>query len=99
MNVNLSLRIASANGDLEEGRRLVEEAGARVNATDKGGVTPLMWACRFGRLEVVKWLLEAGADVNVADEDGWTALFWASFKGHLEVVDLLQAKGVDTAGA
>jgi ankyrin repeat protein len=45
-----------------------------INAKDKGGRTPLHYACRSGRPETVALLLNAGADPSMADERGTTAL-------------------------
>jgi hypothetical protein len=57
------------------------------------GATPLYWASRNGRPEVVSQLLAAGADVNQAAEDGTTSLWWASAGGHSEIVSQLLAAG------
>jgi ankyrin repeat protein len=37
---------------------LVEEKGADVKAADKDGYTPLHWAARYGKWDVVKYLKE-----------------------------------------
>ncbi|BCS82768.1 putative ankyrin repeat protein [Cotonvirus japonicus] len=49
-------------------------------------------SCRFGHLEVVKFLVERGADIQECNN---CAVQWASRKGHLEVVKLLVEKGAD----
>jgi ankyrin repeat protein len=55
--------------------RLLLERGADVNArADKGGLTPLHEASRYGVVEVVRLLLEHGADVEAVAVDGKTAL-------------------------
>jgi len=67
-------------------------AEARVLAlTDDAGNTPLIMACEFGPLEVVKFLVdEKKADVKIANGlTGDTPLFVASEKGLLEVVKFL----------
>jgi ankyrin repeat protein len=67
-------------------------AGARVDVRDDLlKSTPLGWASRWGRLELVKLLLERGADSAEADAEPWaTPLAWAQKKGHHDVVAILQ---------
>ena len=47
--------------DMTEVQQLVKK-GADVNAMDKNGATPLMWAAYQSNLEMVKWLVDNGAD-------------------------------------
>jgi ankyrin repeat protein len=60
------------------------DAGAKIDARDDLlKSTPLGWACRWGRLEVVKLLLERGADPVEADAEPWaTPHAWAQKMGH-----------------
>ncbi len=52
--------------------------------------TPLGWACRWGRVELVKLLLEHGADPVEADAEPWaTPRAWAEKRGHQDVLDEL----------
>lgn len=53
-------------------------AGARVNARDDDGWTPLMFAAEHSDVEAVTALLEAGANVNARSAFGWTALMSAA---------------------
>jgi ankyrin repeat protein len=69
--------------------------GAEVNATDKQGMTALMWACKTGRLDVVQALISKGAEVNAGERFGRTRLMWASEEGHLDVVQTLLAMGAE----
>jgi len=45
------------------------EAGADVNARDRGGHTSLHWACWYGRVEIARFLLDHGADPNARETD------------------------------
>lgn len=47
-----------------------------------------MWACEYGRTEVVKFLLEAGVDPALQIR-GFTGLHWAAHGGHLDTAKLL----------
>ena len=52
-----------------------------VNARDKNGYTPLMWASMYGRADAVKLLLRhEEIDVNAVGWYGLTALMWASLE-------------------
>ena len=46
--------------------------GARVDAKDRNGATPLHFACKYGPLELVKLLLKHNADVNKQDRWKYT---------------------------
>ena len=60
-----------------------------------GGLTPLLFAAREGRVDAAKALIAAGADVNVVDPDRQSALVIALINGHFDVADLLIEKGAD----
>jgi len=67
------------------------DAGARMDVRDDLlNSTPLGWACRWGRIEVVKLLLEHGADRLEAGAEPWaTPRAWTEKMGHGEVLALL----------
>jgi len=60
-----------------------------------GGLTPLLFAARDGRVESVKVLLSAGADPNVVDPDRHTAAILALMNGHFDVAGALIQHGID----
>jgi hypothetical protein len=66
-----------------------------INSRDAHGVTPLMRAACYNRLEVVRALINNGADVNAVRSDGFTPLLLAIFYGHAAVVRLLCESGAD----
>ncbi|MDO9051850.1 MAG: quinoprotein dehydrogenase-associated putative ABC transporter substrate-binding protein [Methylotenera sp.] len=51
--------------------------GAKIDAKDTEGQTPLMVAAKSGDLSVLNGLLEYKADPNAQDNDGWTAAMYA----------------------
>ena len=60
-----------------------------------GGMTPLLFAARDGRLEAAKVLIDAGADLNAADPNGITPLLMALTNGEIAVAQLLVDRGAD----
>ena len=52
----------------------------------------LVWACRFGREPVARFLLDQGVDPAARDGDAMTALHWAAASRCMELVKLLLAK-------
>lgn len=56
--------------------------------------TPLGWACRWGRIGLVRLYLERGADVFETAAEPWaTPLAWATKRGHHEIIELLRSAG------
>ena len=82
------------------------KAGADIHATlPDSGFTPLLFAARDGRAEVVRALLKAGVDVNATTEpkkpnpkapsNGTSALILAVENGHYELALALIEAGAD----
>lgn len=69
------------------------DAGARLDIRDyilKS--TPLGWACRWSRTELVRLFLDRGADPVERDAERWaTPRAWAEKSGHSELLALLTA--------
>jgi ankyrin repeat protein len=97
----------SINADLLESAKLGQPAqvkellsrGASVNAVDRRGFTPLMWACAMGQLATVRQLIESGAALDRRANDGITALMLASANGFTEVARALIRRGTDVNAA
>jgi ankyrin repeat protein len=70
------------------------DAGARLDQRDELlKSTPLGWACRWGREELVRIYLDRGADPMEADAEPWaTPLAWAEKKGHARIIAMLRAR-------
>jgi ankyrin repeat protein len=71
---------------------LLLDAGARVNERDDIlKSTPLGWACRWGRIPLVRFLLERGADAVEEDAEPWaTPRAWAEKMGHSAILTILE---------
>ena len=103
-----TLHDAAAKGNLNEVERLIAE-GAKVNAKEKGGNTPLHSAVINGHATVTalliakaayqgektlaELLIAKGAKVNVKGKYGRTPLNLAESKGHMNIAELLRPHG------
>lgn len=69
------------------------DAGARTDVRDDLlRSTPLGWACRWGREELVRLFLARGADPVEMDAEAWARpIAWAEKKGHRKIAAMLQA--------
>lgn len=73
------------------------DAGAQTDVRDEFlKSTPLGWACRWGRRELVKLLLARGADPIEPEAEPWAApLAWAERGQHAEIASILRQHGAD----
>ena len=71
------------------------DAGATIAARDEEyRSTPLAWAARTKRRQVVELLLSRGAPVDLPDDEPWaTPLAWAERRGHQQIASILRAHG------
>ncbi|HUW56964.1 MAG TPA: ankyrin repeat domain-containing protein, partial [Planctomycetota bacterium] len=60
---------------------LIDSFPCPVNAWGRGSVTPLHWAARSGRADLIERLLAKGADVNTKNPAGYTPLRAAAYSG------------------
>jgi ankyrin repeat protein len=89
--------IAASRGGLNADDRLafaipVLDAGGRLDPRDNLlKSTPLGWACRWGRIELVQLFLERGADPIEADAEPWaTPRAWAGRMNHAHILAVLR---------
>jgi hypothetical protein len=97
------LAARGARLDLETGagagRLDVVKSFFNQDGTLKTGATKIqlqrgfVWACQFGRKEVVEFLLERGADLRDQAGTGQTGLHWAVVGGQLSTIKLLLDRG------
>jgi|GEM_PF-342984 len=83
-------------GDVRKAGLLLDH-GADINAIDEEySSTPLGFAARWGRREMVTFLLERGADPNRAGAPWAKPLAWAQKKGYADIeADLIRAGAAD----
>ncbi len=87
-----AMREHVTSDEVVEFAKALLDAGARVDIRDHLlKSTPLGWACRWGRAELVTLLLERGADPVEADAEPWaTPQAWAEKMGRDGVLKVLR---------
>ncbi|WP_062062503.1 ankyrin repeat domain-containing protein [Aquimarina longa] len=80
--------MAIVKGDLETVKKLIE-LGSDVNEKSEG-MTPLMYAARFNRTEIIKVLVKKGARIKTKDSKGYTAMKFAKLSNAKEAITLLK---------
>jgi len=84
------LSVAISKGDIQTVKKIVEY-GADVNEISNG-LSPLMFAARYNKIEILKFLLSKGARLDEKDENGFTALKYAELSNAKEAIQLLKKK-------
>ncbi|CAM9973038.1 unnamed protein product [Ascophyllum nodosum] len=85
---------AASEGNVERLETLVS-GGARIDAKDDEGRTPLHFAADRGQAAVIFSLLALGAAVDPRDAEGMTPLAYAVACGHEKETDMLVRAGAD----
>lgn len=80
--------MAIVKGDLETVKKLIE-LGENVNQKSNG-MTPVMFAARYNRVEILEILIEKGADLNAKSKQGYKALKYAQASGAKEAVKVIE---------
>jgi hypothetical protein len=72
------------------------DGGLRASSTAQQLADGFGWACEFGHVGVVEFLLEHGARADMTlGADGVTPLHWAALGGDAEIAQLLLVRGAD----
>lgn len=83
------------NNDLETVKKLIH-LGADVNEFSSNK-TPLMYAARYNRVEMIKLLVANGADLSIKDQYGNDALKYAELSDAKEAAALIKELLAETA--
>ena len=91
---HLDLEAAAGVGRLEAVRAFFSnDATLQSTATKAQMERGFLWACEYGRNDVVEFLLRKGVDLQTQANTGQTALHWAVIGGQLGTIKLLIARG------
>lgn len=74
-----SFCVSIAKGDIDTVKTLITR-GEDVNQKSNG-MTPVMYAAKFNRTEILKLLIEQGANLKAKSNKGYTALKFAKLHG------------------
>ena len=78
------IHLAAFQGWQEAVEKLNKVDETMMNAENKDGRTPLMYAARGENSGMVRFLLEQGANPKIVNIDGWNILHYSCFHEHLE---------------
>lgn len=90
------LHDAAANDDAATIHTLIA-AGAKVDARDTAGATPLLVATHTNSIRAAEALIAAGADVNAKDAIEDSPYLYAGARGHDRILAMTLAHGADLA--
>jgi hypothetical protein len=91
---HLDLEGAAGVGRLDIVKGFFDETGGlKAHATKAQMELGFLWACEYGRNEVVEFLLNRGVDLFAQQNTGLTGLHWAVAGGQLETIKLLLEHG------
>ncbi len=74
-----SFCVSIAKGDVETVKKLIKR-GEDINEKSNG-MTPVMYAAKFNRTEILKLLISQGANLKAKSDKGMTALKYAELHG------------------
>jgi ankyrin repeat protein len=90
----LDLEAASGVGSLELVMSCFDDSGSlKAPATQRQTIDGFTWACEYGRIPVVDYLLQKAVKADTKLHRGETGLHWAAFGGHAGIVRLLLERG------
>jgi len=80
--------VSIAKGDLVTVKKLID-LGTDVNQKSNG-MTPLQYAAKYNRVEIIQLLVKHGASINQRSDKGMTAIKYAKLSNATEAVALLK---------
>lgn len=80
--------LAIVKGDLDTVKKMIE-FGTDVNEKSQG-MTPLMYAARYNRVEIIKLLVNKGAKIKTKNDKGYNAMKYAEFSNAKEAIAILE---------
>jgi ankyrin repeat protein len=83
-----TLVVAISKGDIRTIEKLIEY-GADVNEKSNG-MTPLMFAARYNKVEIMKILIAKGAKIRARDSRGFNAKKYAEISNAHDVINYLK---------
>jgi len=90
----LDLEGAAGVGRLDVVEQFFDPGGGLKRGATKAQMElGFMWACEYGRKNVVEFLVNKGMDLRARDNTGLTGLHWAVVGGQLEIIQFLIEKG------
>ena len=82
--------------DIQVAKKLVDSYRVDLNKQDFGGRPLLTWACEFGNMEVVDFLINSNADVNKIDESGYAPIHVAVMHQNMPIIEkILDSKKIN----
>ena len=70
-----------------------DSAAVRPASSNEQVASAFLYACGYGQIDAVRYLLEKRVDPNIRNSGGETGLHWASFGPHPRVASLLLERG------
>ncbi len=80
--------MAIVKGDTDTVKKLIE-LGTDVNQKSNG-MTPLMYAARYNKVDIIKLLVKKGAKIKARNDKGYTALKFAKLSNAKEAIAILE---------
>jgi len=87
------MHMAAITGRADNIKLIAEACPRLINQKDKKGMTPMAYACKYGRTDCVKVLFELKVRPVGCGIQRMTPLIWASAYGHYDLCEyLVEAK-------
>jgi ankyrin repeat protein len=83
------LHYAAEGGNPDMAKNIIANFEFHVNSLDSKGFTPLHYAARFNRTEMVKLLLDEGANATQGNKNFLTPIHEAAKLGYTEIMNIL----------